>query len=585
MKKKLVTTMLALTITMTTMAGCGNSSSEENTATEYEEYCTDAEVDEVCEAAPESYSPSVDSSAATYESAGVGTASPGRSYNNSIAAATEEAAWDMEYDEYYPEYKYNTEDYTAREENEFTMVASNPLSTFAADVDTASYSNMRRMVEWGYGINDFPEGSIRAEEMINYFKYDYVKPKFGDNFGVDAKVARCPWNEDNMLLVMGITTEEMDSREKPASNIVFLVDVSGSMSDSNKLPLLKEAMGLMVDNLTKEDKVSIITYASGSQLILNGVDGSNHIKIKKAFNELEAGGSTNGEGGLIKAYQLAERHFIEGGNNRVIIASDGDFNVGATSKDDLTELITEKKESGIFLSTLGFGMGNYSDTTMETLADNGNGNYAYIDDLSEAKKVLVDEFESTLYTVAKDTKFQVEFNPALVNSYRLVGYENRQLAAKDFRDDTKDGGELGSGRQITVMYEIELAGNGNDDGDLKYQSTNLSSKGKAGDEWCTLSVAYKEPDGEKSRYLEFPIGVNNVVKKPSEDFLFAADVAMLAMALNNSSSLKDFDRYEAVERINADVKEMNSNDELRSEFGYIVEQILENSNGNYYYYE
>ena len=585
MKKKLVTTMLALTITMTTMAGCGNSSPEENTATEYEEYCTDAEVDEVCEAAPESYSPSVDSSAATYESAGVGTASPGRSYNNRIAAATEEAAWDMEYDEYYPEYKYNTEDYTAREENEFTMVASNPLSTFAADVDTASYSNMRRMVEWGYGINDFPEGSIRAEEMINYFKYDYVKPKFGDNFGVDAKVARCPWNEDNMLLVMGITTEEMDSREKPASNIVFLVDVSGSMSDPNKLPLLKEAMGLMVDNLTKEDKVSIITYASGSQLVLNGVDGSNHIKIKKAFNELEAGGSTNGEGGLIKAYQLAERHFIEGGNNRVIIASDGDFNVGATSKDDLTELITEKKESGIFLSTLGFGMGNYSDTTMETLADNGNGNYAYIDDLSEAKKVLVDEFESTLYTVAKDTKFQVEFNPALVNSYRLVGYENRQLAAKDFRDDTKDGGELGSGRQITVMYEIELAGNGNDDGDLKYQSTNLSSKGKAGDEWCTLSVAYKEPDGEKSRYLEFPIGVNNVVKKPSEDFLFAADVAMLAMALNNSSSLKDFGRYEAVERINADVKEMNSNDELRSEFGYIVEQILENSNGNYYYYE
>jgi len=570
MKRRVINLVLALTITASMVTGCGASANTAPTvqsfnytesATSDEAYCYEPATSDVAESVAGDY---VTGSTNGYKESG--------SYDvvESEACMTDEA-W---YGYSQPEINTN-EKYEANRENGFKSVASNPLSTFAADVDTASYSNMRRMIEDGYSYKDFPSGSIRAEELINYFSYDYEDAKKGEVFGVDAKIADCPWNEDNKLMILGVTTQSLKKREIPASNIVFLIDVSGSMHSSNKLPLLKEAMEMMVENLDEEDRVSIVTYASGTDVVLEGVSGDRKSKIKRAFNSLQAGGSTNGEGGIQLAYKVAEKNFIEGGNNRVIIASDGDFNVGVTSKDDLYELISEKKESGVFLSVFGFGMGNYNDVTMETLADNGNGNYAYIDSLSEAKKVVVDEFESTLYTVAKDTKFQVEFNPALVSEYRQIGYENRALAAEDFTDDTKDGGELGSGRQITVMYEITLANRKNGSKDLKYQDSVVSDKGAAKDEWCTLSIAYKDPEEDESEYREYPIGVNNYTKKPSEEFRFAAAVAQYAMALNNSEFLVDYDQDEAVEEVYNSLRKMDLDNEYREEFMYLVEESME----------
>ena len=587
MKKKLVTIILGITITVSTLAGCGSDNGTTSSVGDYDvEESADGyyENDPVVEGAP-SYSESApayeyESSEADYDSAASAPAtSDAASTNGSTRKAAKymadaEAAYDVT-DEY--KVPYNTgEEYCENNENGFCNAVTNPLSTFAADVDTASYANMRRMVEdWGYGVDDFPEGSIRAEELINYFHYDYVRPGSNEVFDVDARIAECPWNEDNRLMVLGITAEALKRKEKPASNIVFLVDVSGSMSSSNKLPLLQESMELLVEELDENDRVSIVTYASGTNVVAEGIPGDKHSKITKAFNRLTAGGATNGEGGINLAYEVADEYFIEGGNNRVIIASDGDFNVGASSEQDLYDLISKKKESGVFLSVLGFGTGNYSDVTMETLADNGDGNYAYIDSLSEAKKFLVDEFAATLYTVAKDTKFQVEFNPALVDSYRLIGYENRTMAAQDFTNDKKDGGEIGSGRQVTVIYELSLTDRERGNGDLKYQDTILSDKGKSGDEWCTLSVAYKEPDGNKSKYLEFPIGVENYTDRPSDDFRFAAAVAETAMALNDSRYLEDVDRYEAIEEAYETVAELNLNDEYKEEFVYLLSYLTE----------
>lgn len=591
MKKRLVTILLGITLTVSTLSGCGT---KDGNNSEGPMSTVETAPDYDCEA-PALYTDSAaDYVAEAYSEQGTDRASASATSNNAAAsrkyAVAEAAECEDAIDNFCQPYVYSSgEKYQENKENGFCNAVTTPLSTFAADVDTASYSNMRRMIEdWGYGIGDFPAGSIRTEELVNYFHYDYERPGKNEVFDVDARIAQCPWNEDNYVMVLGITAEALKRKEKPASNIVFLVDVSGSMSSANKLPLLKESMGLLVDQLDENDRVSIVTYASGTDVVAEGISGDKHDKITRAFNKLSAGGATNGAGGIELAYEVAEDNFIEGGNNRVIIASDGDFNVGASSQEDLYKLISKKKETGVFLSVLGFGMGNYSDVTMETLADNGNGNYAYIDDLSEAKKFLVDEFAATLYTVAKDTKFQVEFNPSLVDSYRLIGYENRTMEAQDFTNDKKDGGEIGSGKQVTVMYEICLSNRNSGKGDLKYQDTIISDKGRQNDEWCTLSVAYKEPDGNKSKYLEFPIGVANYTKNPSDDFSFAVAVAQTAMALNDSAYLEDYDREEAVVNAYETVSELDLDDEYKEEFvgllGYLAELGCEYNDYDDYYW-
>ena len=576
MKKKMVIWLLTLAMAVSTVAGCGSSNetapASDTAATV--DYAASESYDDV------EYEPAAESPAeapATSEQ----SASQKRGLNKdqmlnfSSAATAENEAW-YDYSDEYKGYDISDasgEDYTVNEENGFFNVMESPLSTFAADVDTASYSNMRRFVNEGYGLYDFPAGSIRAEELINYFKYDYAAPKNGDRFGVDAQVSDCPWNKNNKLMILGVNTKELKEKNRPDSNIVFLLDVSGSMSSANKLPLLKDAMELLADNLTENDRVSIVTYASGTDVIIDGVSGDQTNKINRAFEKLKAGGSTNGEGGIELAYEIAQENFIKGGNNRVILATDGDFNVGKCKGDELKELISEKKDTGVFLSVLGFGMGNYSDTTAETLADAGNGNYAYIDSIKEAKKVLVDEMSSTLYTVAKDTKLQVEFNPALVKEYRLIGYENRALAAQDFTDDTKDGGELGAGHQVTAVYEIRLADSKDANSDLKYQDNVISDKGWSKDEWCTLSIAFKDPDKNESQYMEFPIGADNYTAKPSEDFMFATSVAEYAMALTDSEYLVDMTREEAIDQAIKNVKKIDPDDEYKQEFLELMEMV------------
>ncbi|MBR6149394.1 MAG: VWA domain-containing protein [Lachnospiraceae bacterium] len=576
MKKKMVIWLLTLAMAVSTVAGCGASNetapaSDTATAVDYaaSETYDDVEYEPAAESPAEA--PSTSEQSASKKS---GMRNDSTISFNSAATAESEAWYDNTYD--YKGYDIpdaSGEDYTVNEENGFFNVMESPLSTFAADVDTASYSNMRRFVNEGYGLYDFPAGSIRAEELINYFKYDYAAPKNGDRFGVDAQVSDCPWNKNNKLMILGVNTKELKEKNRPDSNIVFLLDVSGSMSSANKLPLLKDAMELLADNLTENDRVSIVTYASGTDVIIDGVSGDQTNKINRAFEKLKAGGSTNGEGGIELAYEIAQENFIKGGNNRVILATDGDFNVGKCKGDDLKELISEKKETGVFLSVLGFGMGNYSDTTAETLADAGNGNYAYIDSIKEAKKVLVDEMSSTLYTVAKDTKLQVEFNPALVKEYRLIGYENRALAAQDFTDDTKDGGELGAGHQVTAVYEIRLADSRDTNSDLKYQDNVISDKGWSKDEWCTLSIAFKDPDKNESQYMEFPIGANNYTSKPSEDFMFATSVAEYAMALTDSEYLVDMTREEAIDQAIKNVKKIDPDDEYKQEFLELMEMV------------
>ncbi len=421
---------------------------------------------------------------------------------------------------------WNTEEYNGLEEPGFVSVANTPLSTFSADVDTASYSNIRRMIENGYGLKDIPTGAVRIEEMLNYFSYDYKLPNKKEPFGVTTVIGDCPWNEDAKLLQIGLKTQEIDFSEAPSSNLVFLLDVSGSMYSNDKLPLLQKSFSMLVKELTEKDTVSIVTYAGSDQVVLKGESGANKEKIIEAINGLKAGGSTNGAAGIQTAYELAEQYFIEGGNNRVILATDGDLNVGTSSESDLKDLVTEKRKSGVFLSVLGFGTGNIKDNKMEALADNGNGNYAYIDSTNEAKKVLVDEMGATLVTVAKDVKLQVEFNPAYIKGYRLLGYENRMLAAEDFDDDKKDAGEIGAGHMVTALYEIVPVDSKQKIADtpLKYQDSS-KSKGVENGEWLNLKIRYKEPEGEESILKEYPVTEKAYMKKPTQDFYFAAAVA------------------------------------------------------------
>ena len=480
----------------------------------------------------------------------------------------EEGLW-MYPDENEDYIQMNTEEYSKIVENIFKDVATSPLSTFSADVDTASYSNLRRMINMGYSVDQIPEGAVRAEEMINYFHYDYKGPEGDDPFGINAQISDCPWNKEHKLLHLGLQTEAIDFSETPDSNIVFLVDVSGSMSDDNKLPLVKESFNLLVDNLTEKDTVSIVTYASGVNVVLDSANGNDKDKIRQAINGLRAGGGTNGAGGIEEAYKIAEKNFIEDGNNRVIIASDGDFNIGKTSQSDLSSQIKENAKKGVYLSVLGFGMYNYSDTRMETLADDGNGNYAYIDTLHEAKKVLVSELSANMLTVAKDVKLQVEFNPKYVAEYRLIGYENRSLNNEDFNDDKKDAGEIGAGHSVTVLYEIVPATEENDSAiDLKYQDNKLTDEALNSNDWLTLSIRYKEPDEDESKLLEYQIGADYYTDKPSDDFIFSAAVAEYAMLLRKSDFIADGSFAHIVEELNT----IPLNDEYRREFATLVDK-------------
>ena len=471
---------------------------------------------------------------------------------------------------YFLDEDYNTAEYSDLEENGFKDVSVSPLSTFSADVDTASYSNVRRMLQGGYSYDNIPKGSIRAEEMINYFSYDYEGPAEDEPFGINAEIADCPWNDEHKLLRLGLQTEAEDYSKSPDANIVLLIDVSGSMANYNRLPLAIESFELMLDNLSKKDRVSIVTYASGTEVVLKGEKGSNKDKIKEALESLKAGGSTYGEGGIEEAYALAEKYYIKNGNNRIILASDGDFNVGRTSVSELSEIIQEKREKGIYLSVLGFGTYNYSDSVMETLADDGNGNYAYIDSLSEAKKVLVDEFCATMVTVAKDVKLQVEFNPAFVSEYRLIGYENRAMSIEDFENDKKDAGEIGAGHSVTVLYEIVPADeNSKSESKLKYQTSTLTEEALESDEWLTLYVRYKEPEGFISKLLEYNIGSESYTENPSDDFLFCASVAEYAMLLRKSEYIGDG----SWGQVSKTLSKIDLNDEYKEDFYKMVKEI------------
>ncbi len=426
---------------------------------------------------------------------------------------------------------YYYEQYEEFEENAFVSPFDEPLSTFGIDVDAAGYSNIRRYINDGYLP---PKDAVKLEEMVNYFEYDLPEPPDEHPFSITTEVGACPWNLRNKLVQVCIKGKTVPKEDLPPSNLVFLLDVSGSMEDANKLPLLKQGFELLVEELRPEDKVSIVVYAGAAGEVLSPTSGTDKKEILAAMNSLSAGGSTAGGEGILLAYELAEKNFIKGGNNRIILATDGDFNVGVSNDDALVELIEEKRKSGVFLSVLGFGEGNLQSSKMEKLADNGNGNYAYIDNILEAKKVLVTEFGGTLFTIAKDVKLQLEFNPNEVGSYRLLGYENRLLAPEDFADDTKDAGELGSGHTVVAFYEVTPRGaNKTETADLKYQQLMLSDDQRAEKELLTIKFRYKEPDGEKSKLITKTVA-NKVNKKPSTNFQFASAVAEFGLLIRMS---------------------------------------------------
>ncbi|MBN2443035.1 MAG: VWA domain-containing protein [Spirochaetales bacterium] len=430
---------------------------------------------------------------------------------------------------------WNTEEYDRIYENRFLNVRDNAVSTFSIDVDTASYANVRRFLK----SNQLPyKDAVRIEELINYFTYDYLEPSGTHPFAFFTEVSGCPWNQDHKLIHLGIQGKIISPEQLPPSNLVFLLDVSGSMNDANKLPLLKEAFTLLVNQLREQDRVAIVVYAGAAGLVLPSTPGNQKTTILNALNQLSAGGSTAGGAGITLAYATAQQYYNPKGNNRVIVATDGDFNIGASSDAELTRLIEEKRENGVFLTVLGFGMGNYKDTKMEKLADKGNGNYAYIDTLSEAKKVLVTELGSTLVTIAKDVKIQIEFNPVYIESYRLIGYENRVLAKEDFDDDTKDAGELGAGHTVTALYEIIPAHETiamTDAQELKYQQTTIKEDAYSSSEIMTLKFRYKKPKENTSILIDVPVVDEHLpLSASSDNFRFAAAVAEWGLLLRDS---------------------------------------------------
>ena len=440
-----------------------------------------------------------------------------------------------------------TEQYARINENSFLSPPQQPLSTFSIDVDTASYANVRRFLTSGQLP---PADSVRIEELVNYFRYEYPQPRASEPFSVSMEVAECPWREGHRLLRVGLKGREVPPAERPASNLVFLLDVSGSMADENKLPLLKTAMKMLVGELGEDDRVAIVTYAGEAGLKLPPTRGHEQRRITRAIDSLQSGGSTNGSAGIELAYQQATAGFITGGTNRVILCTDGDLNVGVTSDEALTKLIKQKAKSGVFLTVLGFGTGNLKDTKMERLADNGNGLYAYIDSVREARKVLVEQLTGSTITIAKDVKIQIEFNPAQVASYRLLGYENRVLTAEDFNNDKRDAGEIGAGHTVTALYELVLVSDASQKRPavepLKYQDSTASGRREPpgiatqpepgqSNELLTLKLRYKQPDGDASKLLEYPLSDRGgSFASASPDFQFAAAVASFGMILRNS---------------------------------------------------
>ncbi|PAX59410.1 vWA domain-containing protein [Brunnivagina elsteri] len=431
----------------------------------------------------------------------------------------------------------NREEYHNIPENQFQVVSANPRSTFAIDVDTASYSNIRRFINEGQLP---PTNAVRLEEMINYFKYDYPQPTDNKPFAVTTEVTQTPWNPQHRLVQVGLHSQNTSIENLPANNLVFLIDVSGSMSDANKLPLLKNALRLMVNQLRPNDKVAIAVYAGQAGLVLPPTPGSQKQTIIDALEKLDAGGSTAGGEGIELAYKVARDNFIKSGNNRVILATDGDFNVGASTDEELVKLIEKQRQSGVFLSVLGLGTGNIQDGKMEQLANKGNGNYAYIDSLLEAKKVLVKEIGATLVTVAKDVKIQVEFNPKKVQAYRLIGYENRLLQTQDFNDDKKDAGELGAGHAVTALYEVIPVGVKSDVSlgkidPLKYQNQTIGNNAVNTDEIMQVNLRYKQPQGENSQLISYTVIDKGIkLENASNNLRFASAIAMFGMVLRDS---------------------------------------------------
>lgn len=434
-----------------------------------------------------------------------------------------------------PEAQFNTEEYDDIEENDFVDAMTQPLSTFAVDVDTASYSNVRRMLTDGQLP---PKGAVRIEELVNYFEYDYPQPSDDHPFSVSTIVAPCPWNQENRLLRIALQGKQIQMDDRPASNLVFLLDVSGSMSAPNKLPLVKSAMKMLVEQLTENDRIAIVVYAGASGRVLNSTSADQKAVIMNALDNLQAGGSTNGGEGVKLAYQIALENFIAGGTNRVILCTDGDFNVGTTNRSELVDLIQEKAQEGTFLSVFGFGTGNLKDSTMEQLADKGNGNYAYIDSKLEARRALVDQLGGTLITIAKDVKIQVDFNPAQVQSYRLIGYENRVMANQDFRDDRKDAGEIGAGHRVTALYELVPVGSEDRTApNIDSEFVEVTPRDSVDPEkMLVVRLRYKQPAAEKAMEFSTFLTGNLQAQPPmaDSDMTFASAVATFGMLLRES---------------------------------------------------
>ena len=465
------------------------------------------------------------------------------------------------------------EDYDSFVENAFESPKTAPLSTFSIDVDNASYTNVRRFINAGQKV---PKDAVRVEEMVNFFKYKYPQPLRDNPFSINTEYSDCPWNTNNKLVRIGLQGKNMATDDLPASNLVFLIDVSGSMSSDNKLPLLKQSLKILVNQLRDEDRISIVVYAGAAGLVLPSTSGKDKRTIINSLDNLNAGGSTAGGAGILLAYKTAEENFIKRGNNRVILATDGDFNVGTSSNSDMETLITEKRKSGVFLTCLGYGMGNYKDSKMEILADKGNGNYAYIDNIQEANRFLGKEFKGSMFAIAKDVKIQIEFNPTHVKAYRLIGYENRKLRTKDFKNDAIDAGELGSGHTVTALYEIiprdvksklfEESTN------LKYTIVAEPVEKNYSTELATIKFRYKKPDGDKSNEMSYIIATtSSPIESASDDFKFSAAVAWMGLKLRDSKLVIN----KSPEAILALANEGLTNDSegYRAEFVRLVENV------------
>lgn len=468
-------------------------------------------------------------------------------------------------------YQSNSESYESFQENPFESAKSNPVSTFSIDVDNAAYTNIRRFINNGQTV---PKDAVRIEEMINFFKYDYAQPKRKHPFAIHTEYSDAPWNPNHKLLRIALKGEEIPTDRLPKSNFVFLVDVSGSMDSPNKLPLLKSSMKVLLDELRDDDRVSIVYYASGTGVLLEPTKASDKKKIVDAIDNMRAGGGTSGAAGLDLAYEMAEKYFVKNGNNRIILATDGDFNIGKSSDEEMQELIEEKRKSGVYLTCLGFGMGNYKDSKLMTLSKKGNGNYAYIDNMQEANRFLGKEFKGSIFAIAKDVKIQIEFNPAHVQAYRLIGYESRKLRNEDFTNDAIDAGELGSGHTVTALYEVIPTGV---ESDFYSQSTELkytknTASGNFKDELATVKFRYKKPDKNKSIEMVHAVKNQSVnLTKASKDFKFASAVAWFGLKLRDSKLITNKESKDIVKLAKQGIQ--NDEDGYKAEFIRLVESV------------